>query len=114
MTTFLTLSNARCGSSHLITALDRIPGLRADFEVKWAMFYRPGPVHLPAGPGDNIAALVRQKVAPKAHNNGQVLGSKLVFDPYPRSFIDVDSANSLAEAIDPSVALIHLTRDYFA
>lgn len=106
--TFLCLSNARCGSTHLITALNRITGLSCDYELKWRIAYQPGQVHLPVGPGDDIGSTIREKI-----NADLAVGSKLVFDPYAQTIIDTDNCKYLIESLKNTVFLIHLTRNYF-
>lgn len=103
---FLSVSNPRTGSSYLITSLNELPGIHADYEFKWKPRYALQPVHIDMAAENWTSRSALTQIGMGA----DIGGSKLVFDCVP---FDRNAVADLRRRIDPDIPLIHLTRNYF-
>lgn len=103
---FLSVSNPRTGSSYLVTALNELPGVHADYEFKWQPSYVPHDVHLVMSSDEWDCRRELSRIG----DGAAVGGSKLVFDCQQHERGDVAE---ICRRIPTDIPIIHLTRDYF-
>lgn len=85
--------------------LGDLPGVKVDYEFKWAPAYEPRPLHrvITGADFDCMQELLA------LGGPDYLSGSKLTFDGV---FISDDEYAQLRQAIDPRIRIVHLVRDY--
>jgi hypothetical protein len=126
---FLVVSNSRCGSTWLGTALGNIDGVEVDFETKidvdnpysWHSVHFPISSHSIDGDLANLkVSVLKAASATSAGSESTVWGSKLVLDPYrPTPFCHSSALeermilldNVISHGVAMGFRFVHLTRD---
>ena len=104
---FLIISNARAGSTFLMTSLGALPGIFADYQLSWRTRLSPNPVEIVIpGPGYDCKKFL-EGLGPQS----QVVGSKLTLSPI--ELLKAEDAKGLSACIDPQIRILHLTRNYW-
>ncbi|MGD0720743.1 MAG: hypothetical protein ABR970_06800 [Roseiarcus sp.] len=102
---FLIISNYRCGSTWLETALGSLPDVATDYEFKWEISYRPLKMHRSISDRSPMVSEILDSI----DRDMPVVGSKLVFDPIAYS---QDQIERMHARIGAEVQIIHLVRRY--
>jgi hypothetical protein len=104
---FLIISNARAGSTYLMTSLGALPGVFTDYQLSWRTRLSPSPVEIVIpGPGYNCREFLEGLSA-----GSPVVGSKLTLTSVECP--TVEDVNGLSACIDPHIRILHLTRQYW-
>lgn len=107
---FLAFSNARCGSTLLQTSLARLPGIATDFEPFW-----DGPNTLATGvPGYSpivTSGWDWKHFLGTISTTAPIVGTRVILSGF--SYYSPEDVLDLMAGVDPDIAIIHTTRDYF-
>jgi len=104
---FLIISNARAGSTYLMTSLGALPGVFTDYQLSWRTRLSPSPVEIVIpGPGYDCRELLEGLNA-----GSRVVGSKLTLTS--GALLTAEDVNGLSTCIDPHIRILNLTRHYW-
>lgn len=103
---FLMISNMRCGSTLLQFMLGELDEVGTDYEMKFEPPYQPQPIHLAIDRNTTLLKEVISNAVPKA----DIMGTKLVLDPFPFS---PNGYDELLPVIPDDISIVHIKRTYW-
>ena len=105
---FLIISNARAGSTYLMTSLGALPGAFTDYQLSWGIRLLLRPVEIVISrPGYDC-----RKFLEGLDPQSSMVGSKLTLTSFNK-LLTAEDVNGLSARIDPHIRILHLTRNYW-